>query len=159
MEKYNWWTDPKNEEEVKRISWWDHEENKETFPLPISVVESEGMWTATCNKGTEKYLGERLHGCSQGKTKQEAIKKMFQTIRITHYFSEERMRMYECWVPFIKGDWNHTGGKWLTVFGIHIYFRHGSGMKGGRYIPFTNLNISVSNKWANYRRWKKENKP
>jgi hypothetical protein len=39
---------------------------------------------------------------------------------------------------------------------VQFYFRYAKGirMQGGRYIPFTNLNILVSNKWTLYKNWK-----
>ena len=155
---YNWWEDPNNQERVKRISWWNHEENKEVFHLPISVVKSdEHCWVATCNDETKKYLGE-LHGCAQGKTKEEAIEQMFVIIKISHNHSEDRRLNYQRWVPFRKGDWKHTAGKWFVVFGIHINFRYGKGMKGGRYLPFTKLNISILNEWLTYTNWKRKHK-
>jgi len=153
---YNWWEDPKNKEQVERISWWNHEENKDTYPFPISVVKSDEVWVATCNDETKKLLGDRLHGCAQGKTKEEAIQQMFLMIKIAHEFSEECRLKYERWVPFRKGDWKHTGGKWFVIFGIHVYFRYGNGMKGGWYFPLTKLNISVSSKWSIYRKFKNE---
>ena len=60
--EYNWWTDPKNKEEIEKRSWWNWPENKETFPLPISVNNHDGIWVATFNNETEKILGEEIHG-------------------------------------------------------------------------------------------------
>lgn len=154
--EYNWWTDPANAEEVKRISWWNHPENQHTFALPIAIHgNDEEGYTATCNEKTEKYLGE-LNGCHHGKTKEEAINGMFALIRMAYEYDEECRLNYQRFVPFRKGDWSHIGGSWFTVFGIHVYFRHGKGMKGGWYVPFTKLNISVSSDWAIYRRYKQK---
>ena len=155
---YNWWEDPKNKEEVERLSWWNHEKNKETFSFPISVVKDGDCWVATCNDETKKLLGDRLHGCAQGKTKEEAIAEMFMMIRMSHNYSEECRLNYQRWVPFRKGDWKHIGGSWLIIFGIHINFRYGKGMKGGKYIPFTKLNISIYSEWITYRNWKRNQK-
>ena len=152
--KYSWWEDPKNKEEVERISWWNHPENKEDYMLPISVVNSDGIWVATCNDETKKVLGDRLHGCAQGDTKADAIEKMFQLIRFSHEFSEREVMRYQRWVPFRKGDWKHTGGSWFVIFGLHFYLRYGKGMKGGKYIPFTKLNISFHSEWSAYKKWK-----
>lgn len=152
---YNWWEDPKNKEEVERLSWWDYEKNKETFNFPISVIKSGNWWVATCNNETKELLGDRLHVCAQGKTKEEAIKKMFMLIKISHDYSEECRLSYQRFVPFRKGNWKHIGGKWLTIFGIQIYFRCGKGMKGGWYLPFTKLNISISNEWVIYKKYLK----
>ena len=155
-EAYNWWTDPKNKEEVYRHSWWAHPENKTTFALPISVIKEGEMWVATTNKETEMYLGDRLHGCAQGETYKEAITHMFEIIRMSHEYSEECRLNYQRWVPFRKGDWKHTGGRWFVVFGHQIYFRYGTGMQGGWYIPFTKLNISYSSEWTGYKKWKEK---
>jgi hypothetical protein len=157
-ENYNWWDDQKNKEEVDRISWWNHEKNKETFSFPISVVNDGEYWIATCNNETEKLLGDKLHACAQGETKDEAISKMFMMIRMTHDYSEECRLNYQRFVPFRKGDWKHTGGKWVVIFGIHIYFRYGKGMKGGAYLPLTKLNVSLLNEWKNYNKFKKSSK-
>lgn len=158
-ESYNWWEDPKNKKEVGRISWWDAKENKESYSFPVSVVKSGELWVAACNSETNLLIGDKLNGCAQGKTKEEAIIKMFETIKITHLYSEDCRLNYQRFIPFKSGDWKHIGGKWFSVFGIHVYFRYGKGMKGGRYIPFTKLNISVSNFWTSYKKWKIKNSP
>lgn len=62
-------------------------------------------------------------------------------------YLEKRSNELDLWKPFQKGQWSHIGGTWFTVFGIHVYFRYGDGMKGGWYIPFTRLNITVNNYW------------
>lgn len=157
MDKYSWWDDPKNKEEVERLSWWNHDNNKDTFAFPISVVKDGDWWVATCNDETKKLLGDNLHGCAQGKTKQQAIDKMFMIIRMGHDYAEECRLNYQRWVPFRKGDWNR-GARWFVIFGINFYFRYGNGMKGGRYVPFTKFNISISNEWAAYRNWKRNRK-
>lgn len=155
-EEYNWWTDPKNKEEVERISWWNHEKNKESFNFPISVVQSDDVWVVACNDETTKLLGEGLHSCSQGKTKEEAIASMFQLMRLTHEYAEECRLNYQRWVPLRVGPWKHRGGRWLAFFGLHVYFRHGKGMKGGHYIPFTKLNVSFSSDWTAYKKYKQK---
>lgn len=78
------------------------------------------------------------------------------SIRMTHDYSEECRLNYQRFVPFRKGDWKHTGWKWLALFGIHIHFRYGKGMKGGWYLPLTKLNISISNEWIIYQKFKNE---
>lgn len=157
-EHYNWWEDPKNKEEVDRISWWDHPGNKEYFKLSISVIKSGDYWVATCNDDTKVFLGDKLHGCGQGKTKNEAIRRMFDIIRITHDYSEQCRLNYQRFVPFRCGNWKHIGGKWFIIYGINVYFRYGKGMKGGTYVPFTKLNILISNDWITYSNWKKKQK-
>jgi len=153
-EKYNWWTDPKNKEYIDKLSWWSHEENKQMIPFPVSIKNDGNVWVATCNDETKKLLGENLYGCAQGKTKEEAIQKMFILIKMAHDYSEGCRLSYQRWVPFRKGDWKHTGGKWLIIFGIQVYFRYGNGMKGGWYVPFTKLNIYFSNEWIAYKKYK-----
>jgi len=155
-EKLSWWDDPKNKKEVYKISWWEHKKNQEIFPLPISVIQDGDYWIATCNNKTKKYLGDKLYGCSQGKTKEEAINKMFEIIRMTCDYYDECTLNYRRFVPFTKGNWKIKGGKWFTIFGIFMYFRYGKGMKGGWYVPFTKLNISISNYWVEWRKYKKK---
>lgn len=158
-ESYDWWMDPANKEAVEAASWWEHERNKEFFYLPISVVKSDTSWTAACNEATEEVLGKYLHGVGSGETKEEAIRQMFESIRVTYHFAWEAEMRFQRWVPFRKGNWGHTGGKWFSVFGYHVYFRYGKGMRGGGfYIPFTKLNVRLSSDWAAYRRWKRDHK-
>lgn len=155
-EENNWWTDPKNQEEVKRISWWEHEKNKESVNFPISAVQSGDVWVVACNSETNNLVGEGLNACAQGKTKEEAIESLFLMIKLQHEYAEECRLKYQRWVPFRLGPWGNTGDNWFSIFGIHFYFRRGDGMRGGQYIPFTKLNISVSSDWSAYKKWKKK---
>jgi hypothetical protein len=155
---YNWWKDPKNKEEVEELSWWNHVENKETFNFPLSVTNEGEYWTATLNNDTEKILGDNLNACASGKTKEEAIELMFEMIKDNNEYLEDCVMNYQRFVPFRCGDWKHTGGKWIVFFGIHFYFRYGKAMKYGWYIPFTKLNISISNEWTDYSKFKKKHK-
>lgn len=144
---YNWWTDPENKKEVEEMSWWNHKENKEDYLLPISIIESEGVWVASCNDETKLVLGEKLYGCAQGNTKAEAIENLFKVIRFSHESIVDEAENYKKWAPFRKGNWANKGGTWFAIFGVNIYLRKGKGMKGGYYIPFTKLNISIYNEW------------
>jgi len=160
-EEYNWWTDPKNAEEVKRISWWDWPESKYSFPFPLAVISedtSDGkVWVVTGTSETEKLIG-KISGSAQGDTREEAIEKYFKLIKWQYEYLIEKRLDYERWVPLIIGPWKHTGGKWLSIFGIDIYFRYGKNMKYGWYIPFTKLNISIHSQWKTYRNWIKNKK-
>lgn len=146
--KYNWWDDPKNAEEVSRISWWEHPENKTTVELPVSIVQDENYWCIGTNKETKQLIGDSLSSISaSGDTKEEAIANFFSLLKASHSYEEMCRLKYQRWVPLRTGNWKHTGGRWFVVFGIHVYFRYGKGMKGGLYIPFTKLNVSVHNEW------------
>lgn len=153
-ETYNWWTDPKNAEQVKRISWWDHPENKTTIDFPLAIVEDHGHWVVAGSEETKQLIGEDLCHCGSGESKEDAIRNFFALTRLSIDFERERAMRYQCWVPFRKGPWSHKGGRWLAVFGIHFNFRYGKNMKHGWYIPFTKLNISVRNEWMTYKRWR-----
>lgn len=154
-QSYNWWKDHKNKEQVEKLSWWNHEQNKDFTNFPISIIKDDnGMFTVSTNEDTEKLIGITLHGVCSAKTKEDAIKQMFIIIKLTHDYSEDRRLSYQRWVPFRKGPWGHTGGNWFNIFGINVYFRYGRGMKGGWYIPFTKLNISISSDWKIYRNYK-----
>lgn len=154
-QEYNWWTDPKNKEEVDRISWWNHAENNDIAEIPISVKESDGVWVATFNDETRKWLGQGASSVAQGKTKKVAIAKLFAMYHMGLSYNEECVLSYQRFVPLRIGPWT-KGGKWFAVFGIHFNFRYGKGMKGGWYIPFTKQNISSHSDWSIYRRFKKQ---
>lgn len=161
-QEYSWWDDPANAEKVKEMSWWDHKENKRMFNLPVSVIQegdSEGdSWTASFNSDTERLFGEVLSGVASGATLEEAITRLFKIVQIDYNYNVEMKFNYQRWVPLIIGPWKFNGGRWFTVFGIHVYFRYGNKMMGGWYIPFTKLNIIVNNEWRSYNRWIKKHK-
>jgi hypothetical protein len=147
-EKYNWWTDPQNAEIVKQISWWDQPENKTSIELPVSILEKENNFIISGNDETKKLIGKGLCSVASGDTKEEAIRLFFRLMEVSYDFQKESAMKYRKWVPFRKGNWNRIGGTWFVIYGIHVYFRYGKNMKGGWYIPFTKLNISISNEWV-----------
>lgn len=150
--------DSDDKEKVKYISWWEDPKNKDFFNLPIAVIKDEDYWVASTNTATEKFLSNYLIGCAKGKTKEEAINKMFNGIKRSYEYSEECRLNYQRWVPFRKGDWSHVAGKWFVIFGMQFSFRWNKGIRGGKYIPFTNINIWVTNQWTLYNDWKLKNK-
>lgn len=159
MKQYNWWTDPANAEEVKRLSWWEHPENKTFLQIPISIIEKDGYCVIAANKDTEKMCGDLFSGINaSGQSREETLNSFFELIRVSQRWEIDRRLSYERWVPFRRGSWNRRASFWFVIFGINFYFRYGKHMKGGWYIPFTKLNISVTNLWKTYNRWKKENK-
>lgn len=150
----NWWEDPKNKDEVDRLSWWEHPENKGSISLPVSIIETDdGGYVIGSNKETEATIG-KVGGTASGKTRKEAIDEYWKLLKFHYKFLNEERLNYQRWVPFKKGPWGKTGGNWFAVFGIQVYFRYGKKMKGGWYIPFTNLNISFSSYWKLYRKLK-----
>lgn len=154
MKQYNWWTDPANAEEVKRLSWWEHPENKTFLQIPISIIEKDGYCVIAPNKDTEKMCGDFFNGINaSGRSREETLNSFFELIRVSKRWEIDRRLSYERWVPFRRMA-NH----WFAIFGITFYFRYGKNMKRGWYIPFTKLNISVTNLWKTYNKWKKENK-
>ena len=155
-EKYNWWTDPKNKEAVEKASWWNKPENQSSVELPISITNEGGMWVVCTNDKTKELFGDYFHGLGQGETKDDAIKSMFIGMKsLAEFLHEERLSSAR-FVPFTKGDWKYIGGRWFTIFGIHFSFRKGDGNKGGWYIPFTKLNISIISYWKTYRDYKRK---
>ena len=156
---YNWWQDPANWKEVQELSWWEHNENKITVPFPLSAIQNpDGSWTVSGNRKTEKLVGDTgLSQVATSYTKEDAIEEYFKLMKFVYETTKEDADRYERWVPFLKGPWSSIGGKWFQVFGIMIYFRTGKNMKGGWYVPFTNLNITITNKWKSYQRNLKRN--
>lgn len=127
--------------------WWESEQNKTFMKIPISLTKSNDTFTACTNKDSEKYLGKDLTGIGNGKTEEEAIYELFKTIRLTNDFYKRKYLKYRCYVPLILGSWDGPATHWFTIFGIHFYFRYGKNNKHGWYVPFTKLNITISNFW------------
>jgi hypothetical protein len=119
-----------------------------TEPIKISVnaelVIDGDHFLITTTDESEKIFGNAY---GQGKTIEEAEKEFWKMVKFINDYNEERSRELDKWKLFQKGDWKHIGGTWFTVLGINVYFRRGLGMKGGWYVPFTKLNISMHNHW------------
>lgn len=141
--EYNWWTDPKNKEQVDLLSWWELTENKKFVEVPLSIVEENGQWVVTGNSDTYRFIPEGLCNVGVGGTKEEAVGNFFMVVNVMYNFIFGEYIKYKRWVPFMKGDWKCEGGRWFTVFGVNVFFRYGVGMKGGFYVPFTKLNVLV----------------
>lgn len=153
---YNWWTDPANAEMVKKVSWWDNEQNKTFIQIPVSIVEGDGYWIIGSNSDTEKLLGENsLPFSAQGDSRQDAIDKFFNLFRVVIEHDRYEIMKYKRWVPLRVGSWG-TSWKWFVVYGLSFSFRYGEGMRGGWYIPFTKLNISLHNEWGKFNMFKKK---
>lgn len=150
---YNWWEDPKNKEEVEKISWWNHPEHKTSIELPVAIVNEGDFWVIAGSSETERLIG-RLANSTQGNSREDAIIHFWTLMRFEYEYLDDCRLNYQRWVPFRKGDWKHMGGTWFTIFGIQVYFRHGKNMQHGWYVPFTKLNISISSEWTVYKRFK-----
>jgi hypothetical protein len=113
--------------------------------VPVALVHEGEYYCIITTPETEKMLGDSPY--SQGKTQQEAIDKFWYMHRAMQAHYKHRAKLLDRWMPFEKGDWKNKAGKWFKVFGINVYFRIGKGMQHGWYMPFTKLNIMVSNYW------------
>lgn len=136
------------------LNWANNPKHKDTFPFPISTIYDGKWWVATVNEDTEKLIGDEIGACALGETEEDAIRKMFMLIRYQFEHHKEEALRYERWVPIIVGSWGRIGGTWISIFGIKFYFRYGSGMRGGVYVPLTKLNISTQSAWKAYKNWK-----
>lgn len=150
----NWWTNPENAEKVKELSWWDHPENQTFIKIPIAIIKDEDRYIASLSDDKNQYFGEHVHACVSAKSREEAEEKLLEMARFMVEFYRDRELSYQRWVPFRKGPWKSIGCKWFSIFGFHVYFRYGKGMKGGNYVPFTKLNITFSSDWSVYKKYK-----
>jgi len=122
-----------------------------TIEIPVRYVKDE------LSNGEECYVIIDTPECkkifdgqpfvSQGKTLEHAKQRFLDMITSMYSWNEHRSRELDKYKWFQKGDWSSIGGSWFTILGLNWYFRTGDGMKGGRYIPFTKLNISFCNHW------------
>lgn len=120
--------------------------NTELLNFPVDIIYTkEGHWVITSSEETKKLLGPLVNIVVQGDTKEKAIQQFFLHLRLTLNFYKKDADKYRKYAPLIIGEWNQIGGSWFQIFGINVYFRYGKGMKGGFYIPFTKLNIMISN--------------
>ena len=109
--------------------------------------DENGVVIESDNKGLFGYM------IVQGKSYKKAENNFWKMAAYIYKHHESRSQELNRWKWFQKGNWKSIGGTWFTVFGIMVYFRYGNSplyrksMRGGWYIPFTNLNISISNYW------------
>lgn len=119
---------------------------KDHIKIPVLIVEdADKSFFVTSYEETEKYLPNGPHG--SGATLEKAIEKFWVIHKIDREYLQQRADKAYKWIPFERGQWKGTGTFWFRVYGLHFYFRYGNGMKGGKYIPLTKLNISITNHW------------
>jgi hypothetical protein len=120
----------------------------ESFELkvPVELHFQEGVWTVIPTKETEDLIGF-APCCLTCDTKEKAIKLFWEVFREEQEELSERSHQLDLWKPFQRGGWKGPGTHWFVSYGFHVYFRHGTGMQGGFYIPFTLLNVSIRNYW------------
>ena len=103
--------------------------------------DETGVVITADNKGLFGFIAV------QGKSYKEAENRFWKMALDIYKHHESRSQELNRWKWFQKGDWKSIGGTWFIVFGINVYFRYGKPIIGGWYIPFTNLNIMISNYW------------
>lgn len=118
-----------------------------TLALPVEVIHDEDSVTIVLNKEGEKLLGPNFPVVASGDTYKNAVEQFWKLCRFVMKYHRERSDELNRWKFFQKGNWNHTGGTWFNLMGLHFYFRRGEDMQGGWYLPFTKLNISFTNYW------------
>lgn len=117
-----------------------------SIPLNGEIGVSGEKYYVNCTKESEEVLGQYVFG--YGDTEEAAVEEFWKSFELIHKYYFNRARKCERWIPLEIGNWKNRGGKWFTTFGIHVYFRYGDNMKGGKYIPLTKLNIMVTNYWT-----------
>lgn len=117
------------------------------IPVELYEYEEESDVVLVNTKMSLEMLGEII--CVQGKNFEEAEKEFWESFKCISNYHRKRSQELDKYKPLQFGNWKHIGGTWFIVFGINVYFRYGNKMKGGKYIPFTKLNISIKNLWKN----------
>lgn len=118
---------------------------KKSIKIPVEYRKENGTHIIRTTEETKKYFGQHIIGYADNSA--DAEKDFWRYVKTLNEYHLNRSIELDKWKPLQLGDWSHTGGKWITVFGFHINFRYGEGMKGGFYIPLTKLNISFVNYW------------
>lgn len=121
----------------------------------LNVVEDDNGFTASITETSKTMYG--LNGAvAWGKTKIEAYNALAENLKAVHGFKDKLLLKYKRFA-FEIGKWDGIGTHWILIFGIHIYFRYGSDKKHGFYVPFTKLNILITNYWKTYKTYLKDN--
>jgi hypothetical protein len=115
------------------------------IPFEVKAITSEeGVCLASTDKG---YAIIGSHIVVQENTLEEATKKFWKIAEIASSYHQKRSKELTRRKLFHKGPWGEIAGNWFIVYGIQFYFRYGKGMRGGWYVPFTKLNITITNHW------------
>lgn len=122
--------------------------------LPIQMEEVEYGFIATPSEETLKYLPD-IPLVGAGVTKEAAMEDMFFSLNVLFQYHEEKHLAYERMIPLVIGP---KGSRWIMIFGFFISIRYGKQNKGGWFIPFTKVNISIQNRWTQFRSYLKEAK-
>ncbi len=126
-------------------------EEKTTIEIPVGMesgVDHDGKqyYVLFTTDETKKYIGN-MGIVTQGETLEEAKEEFLKSLKSTANFWNWHVDQFRRWKPLQIGPWGQTAGHWFRIFGIQFYFRVGKNMKHGWYIPFTNLNIMITNYW------------
>lgn len=126
----------------KKYTWED-----EFVKLPIIRVRSDGKCHIITRTNDKDVIGKGI--IAVGDTFEDAEDQFWELLKTTSTHERKRSNELNKWKPFQKGNWSSTGGTWLIVYGIKIYWRYGKNMRYGWYIPFTKMNIMIVNYWTN----------
>lgn len=113
--------------------------------FPVGYQCDEGHHMVYDTDETKKFLDIPVVVSAESKT--EAIKNYWTIVSVHLSFLNDIYQRHNRWALFYKGSWKERGTHWFSVFGFHFYFRHGKNMRGGAYLPFTKLNVSLTNYW------------
>lgn len=113
--------------------------------LPVKVYVGNGHVCIATSDISKSLIGG--HIVVEGKTFQDAETEFWKSVAVTCGYHKERSDLLDLYKPFQKGDWKEIGGTWFCIYGINVYFRYGKKMQHGWYVPFTKLNIMITNYW------------
>jgi hypothetical protein len=119
--------------------------------IPVAMAQGEGYFVIFNTDETDKLIG-KTNIVVQGDSIEDAKSKYLWILKSHIDYMEKRSNDLNKWKSFQKGDWKHIGGTWFTLFGFNVFFRRGKNMKGGWYVPLTNLNITIWNYWTMYKK-------
>lgn len=127
----------------------DNKWKEDYIKIPLLYTETEDGKKIIINIENEfhdKYLGHSAGIVCSGNNLEQAKERVLAMMAANVSFSDEIWDRYQKWALLDWGPWTR-GGKWFRILGITFNFRYGKNMKGGFYIPFSKLNISISNAW------------
>lgn len=115
--------------------------------IPITLIKINGSDEVLLSFSDKKeyFINESIYGT--GKNVEEAEKMFLEMAQFNAKFYLSEHNKLNKLAIFMKGPWSHIGGRWFTILGINVNFRYGKNMKHGFYIPFTKLNINITNAW------------
>ena len=116
------------------------------IPFEVELIENSDKSTRIRIMPTQEFSDQfGISFVAEGATLDEASKKFKTMLLVCVAFLKEQT-VKKVWVAGPKSEYSKS--RWFEFLNFHLSIRIGPNMKGGWYIPFTQINLSFKNLWV-----------